>query len=449
MRPWIAANLILRPAYLALGEKIGRFRRILEKTQWLPRVELEQYQLCLLRDSLHRAIEDIPYYREIMSDHGVALEQLTDLREFSKIPILEREDIRNRGQRLRSQSKHLRVEVRKTSGSTGEPLYLIKDKNATAAMNAIMWRNYAWHGIGMGDRQARVWAGPVSRLEKWKLDAKDFLQNRIRLSSFVMDRQRLEHFVGEILAFRPQYFYGYAQFVYRLATYLLEAGVDLGQLHLKGVIVTGEMIYRHQRKVIEEAFRAKMVNEYGCTEAGILGMECPNGKMHLMSDNLFIEVLKDGVPAAPGVEGDIVITELYASLMPLIRYRIGDRGIVASEQCPCGRGLPLLERLSGRITDPIEMCNGTIIDPHVIDFFLKERMEFYDSVRQWKIDHEGGSRLLITLCTAEGRRDTTLESYLSKRFQTLCRDNVELKFKYSEWLEAGPSGKAQGQMAHE
>lgn len=112
-----------------------------------------------------------------------------------------------------------------------------------------------------------------------------------------------------------------------------------------GVIVTGEMLFAHQRDAISGAFRAPLHNEYGCYESGISGSGCPVcGAMVLDWSRAYYEVL----------DGDLVTTDLMNTSMPMIRYRCGDKvRVLRSPDCNCG-GL----RLLGRREDGLWVASG-------------------------------------------------------------------------------------------
>ena len=441
MNRWLSANLILKPAYRLLGEPVASCRATFEQTQWLSGSELRAYQIRRLRAMLHYAHDHIQYYKAKIREAGLEIDKIDDLAALTPLPVLTRDDVRRHAEAMKSDGRRFRTTTRKTSGSSGAPLLLQKDSLATGVMNAIMWRNYGWFGISMGDRQARVWAGPVTTPQRWKMRIIDSLQNRIRLSSFVMTSSAFDSFIEKLIRFRPQYLYGYSQSLYRLAMHVLESRADVRSLDLKAVLTTAEMISDRQKETIEAAFQTCVVDEYGCTEAGIIAMTCPAGRQHVMADNLLLEIVKDGRPAPPGVEGEIVLTELYGSRMPLIRYRVGDRGVLSKDACPCGRGLPVLERLSGRITDYITCPDGTTLDPYVMEFFLKARPEFFAAVGQWSIRQISQTNLLVTLCTKDADRRRDVSSYLQEMFQSVAGPRFQLDFRYEDSLQTEPSGK--------
>jgi phenylacetate-CoA ligase len=308
-------------------------------------------------------------------------------------------------------------------------------------MNALMWRSYGWYGIRGGDRQARIWASAPTRLAGAKTWLRDKLQNRIRMSSFALGPAQFDRFIADLSAFRPKYLYGYGQCLYRLAEYAAASGQHLERLGLAAVISTAEMISDAQRELMARAFGTYVVNEYGCTEAGILAIDCPQGSLHVMDDGVVVEVVRGGVPVAPGEEGEIVVTELYGVLMPLIRYRTGDRGVLSAKPCACGRAFASIERLSGRVTSLLRCPDGTLIDPDLFHPILKSRPEMYAAVRQWRVAQDGPERVRFTLCTAGAEPKPEIEAYLQERFAALTGGQLALGFVYEEWLAPKATGK--------
>src|SRR5207248_7261417 len=83
--------------------------------------------------------------------------------------------------------------------------------------------------------------------------------------------------------------------------------------------------------------------------------------LHVMSEGLYLEIETPNGPAAPGEMGAVLVTDLLNGAMPLIRYRIGDMAAWADGPCPCGRGLPRLGRVAGRVTDFLVGCDGRLV----------------------------------------------------------------------------------------
>lgn len=118
---------------------------------------------------------------------------------------------------------------------------------------------------------------------------------------------------------------------------------------IKGVICTGEPLFQYQRELLERAWQAPVINEYGCHEAAVRGFACPEGgRIHLDEQSCFFEI----------VDGSLVTTDLWNEIMPLVRYQCGDVVHPYDTPCPCGRpGLTV--QVLGRVEDRIGTRQGT------------------------------------------------------------------------------------------
>ena len=98
--------------------------------------------------------------------------------------------------------------------------------------------------------------------------------------------------------------------------------------------------------------------------------ECPAGTMHVNAESTYVEFLREGRPAQPGEPGEIILTALDLYSMPLLRYRVEDVGAAADTTCPCGRGLPTMAIVEGRVQDLISLAGGRFLPgeffPHLL-----------------------------------------------------------------------------------
>ena len=123
------------------------------------------------------------------------------------------------------------------------------------------------------------------------------------------------------------------------------------------------VLHDWERRVIEDVFHCKVTNRYGCEEVSLVACECEqhNG-LHVNADGIYLEVLRrDGTPCAAGETGMIVLTDLANRAMPMLRYQVGDMGALGDRLCPCGRGLPLLEKIEGRSADYVITPRGEYV----------------------------------------------------------------------------------------
>src|SRR3990172_3208075 len=108
------------------------------------------------------------------------------------------------------------------------------------------------------------------------------------------------------------------------------------------------------------AFGCPVVDEYGSAENGLIAVECPEGRLHIVAENVYLEYR----PVSPqgGEISEILVTNLRNGAMPFIRYAIGDLGGPVAAPCPCGRGLPLLGLAGGRTADVVVLPDGRFVD---------------------------------------------------------------------------------------
>jgi phenylacetate-CoA ligase len=148
--------------------------------------------------------------------------------------------------------------------------------------------------------------------------------------------------------------------VYLFAEFVRRQGH--GPIRPKGVITSAMILHDWQRRVIEEVFACKVTNRYGCEEVSLIACECERHEgLHVNSDGVFVELVRDGRPVGPGEPGSVVVTDLTNRAMPMIRYQVGDVASWAGRACSCGRGLPLLERIEGREADYVTTAGGELV----------------------------------------------------------------------------------------
>jgi phenylacetate-CoA ligase len=124
------------------------------------------------------------------------------------------------------------------------------------------------------------------------------------------------------------------------------------------VKVGGEQVFPFQIQEIERYLGARVVQSYGCSEARSIAMQCSRGALHVFGLQTHVEIFREGEPAQPGELGEVVATSLTNRAMPLVRCRIGDRGRLSPEPCPCGLPYPVLTDLQGRTSDLFLAADG-------------------------------------------------------------------------------------------
>jgi phenylacetate-CoA ligase len=234
---------------------------------------------------------------------------------------------------------------------------------------------------------------------------------------------------------RPEYLLVYPSNAAELARAALLKNVRLGSL--REVRTMGEALSADTRALCREAWGAPVVDMYSAEEVGYIALQCPEHQhYHVQSESLLVEVLDDdGNACRPGETGRVVVTDLHNFAMPLVRYEIGDYAEVGTP-CPCGRGLPVLARISGRVRNMLVTADGRRYFPH----FGTRSMPGLEVLRQHQFVQK--SLQLVEGRLVSSRPLTTAEEEALRR-HVLSRlpAGFEVRFSYCERIARSPTGK--------
>lgn len=410
----------------------------LQVTQFLSPAALRDLQVGLLREVVRHAEINISYYQDTFRAARFTSASLKTVDDFQRVPFLTKTVLRDRKHDLIDCRYRGRLSLKTTGGSTGQAVTVVKDRTATAFSRGVMWRNYGWWGIEIGDRQGRLWGIPITRETRWKYRLIDLLSNRIRLSSFDFSDDDLLGYYQRLSRFRPKYLYGYASMIYELAAFLDRKGL---RFSVPVVIPTSEVLYPQQRELIQRVLGCRVANEYGCGEVGPIAFECPDGGTHLMADNLFIEVLReDGSAAQPGELGEVVITELHSRAMPLIRYQMMDSVVLGEAPCVCGRGLPVITEVVGRAYDYLIARSGKRFHGEKVMYLLEQLQDQGTGIRNMQVVQKSVTELRIHILRDTGFQIRALDA-IRQYFRAAMGEDVMVEFDFVTSIPRAPSGK--------
>lgn len=423
------AKFIYSVAQRARGEKVFAKLAQLNKNQWLSRSQIERQQRNRLEEILHYCAENIPFYRE----------RLKEAKEFEKIPLLSSEEVReNLDSMISKQYSKNKLLKYHSSGSTGEPLTLYFTSEAMGYFHAAQYRGFSWYRLEPVDKCVKLWGVPLETEGRMKEGLKDFVMNRVRISAFDMSGESMEEYFRKCLQFKPAFLYGYASALAKFAMFVQENNLDGRRLGLRAVVSTSEVLYEHQREIIEIAFGCKVANEYGAAEVGIIAFECPEGSMHITAENVYLELLNNGVFAKEGEPGEVVVTGLRNYAMPLIRYKLGDVASYSGETCPCGRGLPVLKSIQGRDNDMVVSPNGKVIHSEVFAYINRDLIKQGFLIREFKIVQKAKDELKV-LVLKDTKENALLA--LQEQIHRHIGKGMQINIEYVDDVPREKSGK--------
>jgi phenylacetate-coenzyme A ligase PaaK-like adenylate-forming protein len=351
----------VEPCWATLrGSALRRAWEELEQSQYRTEADLRAAQEERLHNLVLRIYSRSPFYRERFDRAGVRPEDIRTTADLARLPVLTKHTVRTELDRIISPGLDPRgLQESRTGGSTGVPLVLYFTENVSEHRNAAARRSNRWTGWEVGEPVGAVWGNPhlPSTLKERLRSA--LLDPVIYLDTMQLRAETIAAFGEEWRRVRPTLLFGHAHSLFMLARGAQEQGID--SIRPKAIVSTSMMLLPHERAAIEQVFGVKVFDRYGCEEVGLIGAECDQHKgMHLNIDHLVVEfVREDGSPASPGEPGHIVLTDLLNEAMPLIRYRIEDMGALRPGACACGRGLPLMDGVAGRVADFLRRKDGT------------------------------------------------------------------------------------------
>ncbi|MCU0270538.1 MAG: AMP-binding protein [Acidimicrobiales bacterium] len=306
---------------------------------------------------LGRAARDVPFYR----DEGLPAGQAGDLWSW---PVLAKPSVRAAPRRFVADDRDPRwMFADHTSGSSGTPLTVYETRATVRAWYALVEaRLRRWYGVSRRDRWAILGGQLVVRPDTtsppyWVWNAG---LRQLYLSSYHLAPSTAVDYARALEAHGCTYLLGYPSAMAELARAVLDAGYRPAPLRV--CIGNAEPLLDHQRELIGEVFDCRVRDTYGMSELTVAASECEAGRMHLWPEVGHLEVLAYDAdePVAPGETGRLVCTSLLNADMPLVRYDTGDSGSLAprDEGCPCGRLLPMLASLEGRVDDLVVLADG-------------------------------------------------------------------------------------------
>lgn len=414
------------------------YLREIEKTQYLSEERLLDLQWKRLQELLHFVWEHNEYYRDRFERSDLSPASIQSPEDFRRIPILSKSDIRSGCSRLISRGFHSEYLCRaKTGGSTGTALDLYFTEECSEFRNACSLRHDRWAGWEPGEPIAACWGNPQfpkSLKEKLKLR---LLQPMIYLDTMNVNHASVTAFVKEWKRVDPTLLFGHAHSLYLLSQYLKEMGID--SLRPRGIISSSMMLMPFERRAIEAVFGVKVIDRYGCEEVGLIGCECDrHAGMHLNIEHLFIEFLRDdGSPSAFGEPGSIVVTDLGNRAMPLVRYRVEDVGVPTDRKCSCGRGLPLMESVTGRMADFLQKKDGSSVAGVSL---IENTLTRFPGLAQMQIIQEDYEKFIVNITRGDNFDFGVLDT-LTVYLQTIFGAEICVDFRVVDCIEAEKSGK--------
>ena len=364
-----------------LSRNVKQYFKELNHSQWLSRADILSLQLEKLKKLITHCYYHNSYYRELFDKNKINPDNFHSLDDLKKIPFLTKEIVSkniNYGLLSNNHDKKNMLKI-VTSGSTGVPFTCYADKFQLEMRWAATLRSMEWTGYRFGDRCARLWHQTIgmSKIQIIKEYIDALISRRIFIPAYSINDNRIKKYMRKLFSFKPVLIDGYAESFNFLANYLQNFGEKIN-FSPKAVMSSAQILPSQSRKIIENEFSTKVYDKYGSREFSGIAYESGEKDIHLVvAENYIVEILKNNKDAKPGEIGEVVVTDLNNYCMPFIRYKIGDLALAVDKNriSKCGRGLPLIGRIEGRVQAIIIGSNGNYIPGTFFAHFFKEYPE--------------------------------------------------------------------------
>ncbi len=404
----------------------------LKKAQWWNRKTIETYKWKKFKETLDYAYNNVDFYKSYFKKAGIEPKDIKSRTDIYKLPLTTKQDI------LLSNLNYVsdeymdeKIYTSRTSGSTGEPFVSYFDKRAWEILKfASKLRGRVACGFNLREKFVIVEAMGVDEANKYN--------NSFGFGKYVLRKRVLsvydsfENHVKFFRRFKSDSIYGFPSYFVNLVSYLEKNKVSIP--NVKRIFTSSEVLDERSRNIIESYFGCRVCDVYGSTETKEVCWECDKHEgYHINEDLVYVEIVdRNGKEVKKGEQGRIVVTSLQNMAMPLIRYCIGDTGVMLKKKCSCGRSFALMRPVYGREIDYFILKDGRELSPYE----LTMSVEGIEGIIQYKIVQKSKSLVEMSLRVNEKFRMASKKVIVSN-LKNILGSGVNINLKFVDYFENG------------
>ena len=412
----------------------------------LNQAEMTAAQRSTIQKLLAYAATNVPFYRSLFGSLGLAASDIQSADDFRRIPPVTKQDVAAQWSSFLSEEyrrrEHELVE-RYTSGSTGSPLKIVKTRLERVISGRHLMNARRRSGLQFPVR----WAGLGGRGDdRDSFGDQAYLQRRgkddvLRLSYLNFSEATLRGYARALEDFQPTWIYAMPSTIDCLAQVVLADGHPLSLPNLQLIELAAEYLSPEVRERVRQAFGFLPVNQYGAQEVWGIAFGCHHGGMHVLNENVYLEVVKeDDSPAGYHELGEVIVTALNFRAMPFIRYRLGDFVVPLPGICTCGNPQPLIQILGGRVSDLI-VGHPRKIGNLIFDAIVKHLQQHHRlDIRQYRVVQRSEHCFEVLIVGATTWDDQIEAAFIGKATEFIG-PGLSFDFRLLAKLPLHPSGK--------
>ena len=394
-----------------------------------------------LYDILSYCKKNVPYYKECLEN----INYMDDICiPLSMLPVVNKQEyIENTNSFLSNEEYENDLVWEFTSGSTGQPLKICKSKRERVIQGWMLQATRRENGLDVGISVMIRFHNYVNEFNNGNTDILKepvLVNNQIYFPTLYFNSENINKLCELLRPYEKAWFYGTPSQIYKICN-LLDRDFPISKITY--IELFGEVLFKHHKEQIQSVFRCPIRNMYGCHEIWAIAYECACGNLHILENNVILEVLdKEGNSVGYDQEGEIVLTSLIQKSMPFIRYKIGDRGKIKRSECLCGRTSDVLDLSAARIADDIVLKDGrkisSIIFLHILMLINQEKV----IIKQFQVYQRSYRKFEIIIAMSSKKNEKRIESIFYQILNDVLMENLELDFTYLDNIEIdSQSGK--------
>ncbi len=398
----------------------------LTESDFFSKCEWSDLQFERLKATLIHA-ERIMYWGKIFRKRNFDPHSFSRHEDISTLPITSRRDVQAipiLDMVAGNMPAHRRIPAR-TSGSTGEPLVFYRDSRDFFRRMVGMINNFQFAGVPFAEPLLILGLDTHRQLDR----------AGFRFSNLENGEARARTLYPFIERFAPQFVVTTPSTLERFLHFLIE---DHKSYSFRAVQCIGESMLLERREHLEKIFNARIFSVYGSQECGQIARECEQGLHHLVLWNCYVEILDTaGRPAPTGMEGDIIITGFENEVMPLIRYRLGDRGLINCDACECGRTSPTIN-FKGRTTIIIRTSAKDGFSISALSTLIT--VQFGETIALFQLEQTEAQKFIFRYISKSAAREVPDRALLDSLYKLTGR-NIDIQIQRVGVIMPAPNGK--------
>lgn len=348
---------------------------------WIPYLPPEQ--LNTIRDRrvcsiVRYAAETVPYYQDLFRRERIDVRDIKTAADLARLPLIEKQLLREQPEYFRSQSRLGQTAIPlKTSGSTGVPLTIYHDRYDFLNNAAARQR---------GEIALREALGGLRNFKTVSIGFSESMIVKVRSivsqSAFVPGKKGnvplsfldpLDQVLTQLNQLRPDVLQSYGSYLELLYGSVAARKIPLHRPRL--IMYNSDSLSEKARELIRANYGIPILSIYGTVETLNIGFSCiAQQGIHVNDDRTHVRIINaEGREAGREEPGEVIVSNLVNRGTVLLNYRLGDLAALTTDRCECGRTLPRLLDLEGRVEDILQLPSGRFVHPRAVWRILRPR----------------------------------------------------------------------------